>query len=288
MKTKQRGSGWSIKLVFNLYKLFGYKFIYYLMYPVTFFYFLFAGNVKDSLRVYYKHLNIKLTPKRYYEHLRIFALMMVDRFITKVDPKSYTYLYDDGDTPINIFSNSTILLQSHFGGWASSSNVSRTTNKIHIVMQEALMDSIKEIEESLDVKTNISVIDLNSGTLSVSIQIANAFMNNEVVAIMGDRASNVKATISTQFLGEEANFNKNPFQIAYKMNKPILVYFVIYLDIQKYKFEYMRIDVDIYKSEDQAIREALEKYVKMYEDVIKRYPNQWLNFYDFWEKEPRI
>ena len=51
MTTKQRGSGWSIKLAFNLYKLFGYKFIYIIMYPVTFFYFIFASNVKESLKI---------------------------------------------------------------------------------------------------------------------------------------------------------------------------------------------------------------------------------------------
>ena len=260
MKTKQRGSGWSIKLVFNLYKLFGYKFIYYLMYPVTFFYFIFATNVKESLKIYYKHLGIELTSRRYYEHLRIFAITMVDRFITKVDPKSYTYLYDDGDTPLTVFNKSTILLQSHFGGWASSSNVSRTSNKIHIVMQEALMDSIKDIEESIDIKTNVSIIDLNSGALSVSIQIANALMNDEIVAMMGDRASNKKAIISAEFLGQEAYFNKNPFQIAYKMNKPIMVYFVLYLEMQRYKFEYLKIDLDQNKSEEESIKEGLQKY----------------------------
>ena len=57
MSAKQRGSGWSIKLVFNLYKLFGYNFIYYLMYPVSFFYFLFAKNVRIALKDYYKNLD---------------------------------------------------------------------------------------------------------------------------------------------------------------------------------------------------------------------------------------
>ena len=107
-------------------------------------------------------------------------------------------------------------------------------------------------------------------------------MADEVVAIMGDRASNDKAVIKAKFLGEEASFNKNPFQIAYKMNKPILVYFVLFTGMQKYKIEYIKIDLDQEKSESQAIQEALELYVKKYEDVIRRYPNQWLNFFDFW------
>lgn len=281
-KTKQRGSGWSVKLVFSLYDLFGYKFIYYLMYPVSFFYFLASPNVRKILKKYYKHLDIELTNALYYEHIRIFAVTMIDRFVTKMDPKSYEFIYDDPDTPLEIFEHSTILIQSHFGGWASSSSVSRTTNKINVVMQETLMDSIKAIEEPMGIQSNISVIDLNQGAIGVSIAIANALMADEVVAIMGDRASNDKSVIKTNFLGEEASFNKNPFQIAYRMSKPILVYFVIYIGIQKYKIEYIKIDIDKEKSESEAIEEALRLYVEKYEDVIKRYPNQWLNFFDFW------
>ena len=252
------------------------------MYPVTFFYFLVASNVRESLKIYYAHLDVKFTNAVYYNHLRTFAVTMVDRFITKMDATSYEFIYDDPDTPLEIFKHSTVLIQSHFGGWASSSNVSRTTNKIHVVMQESLMDSIKTIEKAMLIQSNISVIDLNQGTISVSISIANALMADEVVAIMGDRASNDKSVIKTKFLGEVASFNKNPFQIAYKMSKPILVYFVLYTGMQKYKIEFIKIDMDKEKSEAEAIKEALEQYVAKYEDIIKRYPNQWLNFFDFW------
>jgi len=286
MQTKQRGSGWSIKLVFNLYKLFGYKFIYYLMYPVTFFYFIFASNVKESLRIYYKHLNIEFTNWVYYEHLRIFAITMVDRFITKADPTSYTFVYDDPTRPLEIFKHATILVLSHFGGWAASSNSSRTQNRMNIVMQEVLKGDIKEIEESLGYKETINVIDINRGPIAVSIAIANALMNDEVVAIMGDRASNPNATIAVDFLGQKAYFNKNPFQIAYKMKKPLVIYFIILVGMQKYKVEFYEISVDHNKSEESAIKEAVSFYVTQFENVVKRYPNQWLNFYDFW-KEPK-
>ena len=248
-QTKQRGSGWSIKLVFNLYRLFGYKFIYYLMYPVTLFYFFVSSNVKSSLKIYYKHLGIPFTNSLYYEHLRIFAVMMVDRFITKVDPQSYEIVYDDSETPLKMFKSATILVQSHFGGWASSSNISRTKNTINIVMQEALMDSIKSIEESLGIKSNISIIDLNQGPIAVTIAIANALMEDEVVGMMGDRASSDKANIKTEFLGSSAHFNKNPFQIAYKMNTPILIYFALYIGMQKYKIEHIQITMNQDKTE---------------------------------------
>ncbi|MCD6173260.1 MAG: lysophospholipid acyltransferase family protein [Sulfurimonas sp.] len=257
------------------------------MYPVTFFYFIFAKNVKESLKIYYKHLDIKFTNAIYYEHLRIFAITMVDRFITKVDSKSYTFICDD-DKLLKILSNATILVQSHFGGWASSANVSKTENKVNIVMQEVLMDSIKSIEKSIEIKENVNIIDLSSGGISVSLQIANALNNNEIVGIMGDRAANKNSTIAIDFLGEKANFNKNPFQIAYKMDKPVLIYFVIYLDIRLYKIDFIEIEIDKSKNKDEAIREAIGIYVKKYEDIVLKYSNQWLNFYDFWDKDESI
>jgi len=284
MQTKQRGSGWSIKLVFNLYKLFGYKFIYYLMYPVTFFYFIFATNVKEALRIYYKQIGLEFNNWVYYEHLRVFAITMVDRFITKADPSSYTFIYDDPDRPLEIFEHATILVLSHFGGWAASSNSSRTKNRMNIVMKEALKGDIKEIEESLGYKETIKVIDINTGPIAVSIAIANALMNDEVVATMGDRASNPKANIAVEFFGKEAYFNKNPFQIAYKMRKPLVIYFVILTGMQKYKIEFYEVDIDYEEDENKAIRDAVEFYVKKYEEVLRKYPNQWLNFYDFWAK----
>ena len=254
------------------------------MYPVTFFYALISTNVREALNDYYAHFGVKLGFWQYFEHSRIFAVTMVDRFITKADPTSYKFVYDDPDRPLEIFSNATILLLSHFGGWAASSNVSRSTNTMNIVMQESMKDSIKTIEDSLDYKDTQKIIDLNRGPIAVSIAIANALMANEVVAIMGDRASNPNATIKCEFLGEEAQFNKNPFQIAYKMKIPMVAYFVMLTGFQTYKIEFVEIDVDYDKKADEAIKEAVEIYVKKYEELVKRHPNQWLNFYDFWKK----
>lgn len=285
MHTQQRGSGWSIALVFNLYKVFGYKFIYYLMYPVSFFYFLFASNVKNSLKIYYKNINIEFTNKLYFKHLHTFAVCMVDRFISKVDPKSYEFTFNNKKEATKILNEGTILLYSHFGGWAASSNLANTKNKLNIVMQEVLLEKIKKIENSLEIKNNINIIDLNQGMLKVSITIANALMNNEIVAMMADRTANNKAEIKTDFFNKKALFNKNPFQIAYKTNKPILIFFIALVGIRKYKIEYKIINMDKTKNENESIDIALKEYIKEYEKILTKYPNQWFNFYDFWENE---
>ncbi|HEY9189330.1 MAG TPA: lipid A biosynthesis acyltransferase [Sulfurovum sp.] len=282
---KQRGSGWSIKAALYVYKTLGYRFFYYLLYPITFFYFIVAKNARDGLKVYYAHLGVPFTNRRYYEHLRMFAVCMTDRFVAKVNPENYSFEYDNIEIPTKILESGTVLVYSHFGGWAASSSGAHVHNRINIVMQEAMLDGIKKIENDLERESNIHVIDLNQGTIAVSVQIANALLKEEVVAIMADRASNEKAEIEVLFLDEKARFNKNPFQVAYKVDKPILAYFIIWIGIQRYKVEYIRIDMDKNKPEEQAIEEALAIYVKKLEEIVKAYPNQWFNLYNFWEKK---
>jgi len=283
-KGKQRGSAWSINLAFSLYRIFGYKFLYILLYPIAFFYFFIADNVKDPLKIFYKKLGIKFTNKVYFHHLRIFAICLTDRFISKMDPDSYSFEYDDAEIPRKILESGSILVYSHFGGWASSSSGSRVKNTINVVMQEVMIDGIKQIEKELKYKSEINIIDLNQGSLSVSIQIANALLNEEVVAMMADRITNEKAVIEMPFLNEKAKFNKNPFQIAYKTDKPIVVYLIVLAGMQRYKVEYIVIHLDRSKTEIEAIEEACGIYVKKYEEIVKKHPEQWFNFFNFWKQ----
>lgn len=283
MKTKQRGSAWSIKLVFNLYKIFGYNFIYYLMYPITFFYFIFATNVKEALKKYYRNMGIEFNNYIYFTHLRYFAICMVDRFISKVSPQSYKFEYENKKELTEYLEKGIILLLSHYGGWATASNAPHVNKPINVVMQEVLLEGIKDIENSIEKQNHqVNIIDLNEGGISCSIKIAQALMNNEVVAIMADRANDEKYNKKMTFFNKSASFNKNPFQIAYKTKKPLLAFFISNIKKQTYFVNHLKIELDFSLNEQEAIEKAMNEYTNKFEKILKIYPNQWFNFYNFW------
>lgn len=284
MSTKQRGSGWSIKLVFTFYKLFGYTFIYYLMYPVTFFYFLVAKNVKEALKDYYQHIHHPFNHWIYFEHLRHFAITMCDRFVSKVDPEAYTFEIEDEAYLMAHLNSGGLLLLSHFGGWATAANCFSEL-KIHIVMQEALLASIKSIEESLGTKNHaLSIIDTAKGGVHVTMKIASALLANEIVAMMADRATDEKHKSPVTFFGQPANFNKNPFSIAYKTEKPLMGIAFIYLKPQCYRIEFIDIPLDKTAPEEQEIQSAMQTYADFFASVVQRAPQQWFNLYPFWKE----
>ncbi|WP_164970459.1 hypothetical protein [Arcobacter cloacae] len=57
------------------------------------------------------------------------------------------------------------------------------------------------------------------------------------------------------------------------------------MGIQEYKIELTIIYLDKTKEQEDAISLALSTYIQKYEEVIKKYPEQWFNFYNFWENK---
>lgn len=284
MSTKQRGSGWSIKLVFNSYRLFGYSFIYYLMYPVTFFYFLVASNVKASLSDYYQHINKPFNNFVYFHHLRHFAITMCDRFVSKASPQDYLFEVENEADLMQELNQGCIILLSHFGGWASAGNCFSDL-KINVVMQEVLLGEIKKIEDALPKSnTNLNIIDLSKGGISVPLEIAAALSRNEIVAMMGDRSTNVKSNQAISFFGQEANFNKNPFIIAYKTEKPLIGLTSIYQRPQCYKLQFTTIKMDKNNTQEDEVQKAMQAYGDFFASAVQNNPEQWFNFYYFWKE----
>lgn len=289
MVVKQRVGSVVIKFLFSLYKITGYKPVYYSLYGVVFYYFLFAHNVRDALKDYYGKIGRKFTAAVFFRHLFYYAVTMTDRFISKVNPELYSFSYGDGQREelLKELKDGSILLLSHYGGWATASNFFRADEVVmNVVMNEAMMKSVKQFEDLLDKKNkeHVKIIDLSKGGLASTIEIANALLNHEGVAMMGDRTYSEKNFYPVKFFGETAYFNKNPFQIAYKSKKPIVAVFVIYKEMNRYEIQYKKIEMDEMIPEEEAVDKAIKSYSLELMNLLSENPHQWFNFYKFWRK----
>jgi len=287
MSQKQRVGGFVVRTLYKIYQLLGYKFVYYSLYLVVAYYFLFAKNVKISLKLYYSRLGIPFSYKNYFRHLFNYAVATSDRFISKSDPQLYTFHNQNRPQLLKEIEEGSILLLNHFGGWATASNYFQYEGKkFHMVMNEAMLKSAKEFEEIIDKKNkeHINIIDLSNGMIQAYIEIANALLSNQSVALMGDRAISEKNEKKLDFFGEKANFNQNPFIIAHKTKKPIVIIFVILKEALQYEIVFKKIEPDISLSQEEAVDKAMDEYIEYLSDILKQYPLQWFNFYNFWEK----
>jgi len=286
MEMKQRVNGVVIRTLYKIYQLFGYNLVYFSLYFVVLYYFLFAANVKSALKDYYAHIGIEFSYKRYFKHLFHYAVTTTDRFIAKANPELFSFQYSDRRALIQEIKQGSILLLNHFGGWATASRCFKEDDVIiNVVMNEAMIAGAAAFEAILNKKNEDStkIINVSKGNIAATIDIACALTENESVALMGDRALDNKYLKAVEFFGQPANFNKNPFIIAYKAKKAIVSFFVILESKKRYAIKFKVITMDQSLTLDESIDKAMNQYVAFVSLQVSQNPLQWFNFYNFWD-----
>jgi predicted LPLAT superfamily acyltransferase len=105
----------------------------------------------------------------------------------------------------------------------------------------------------------------------------------------GDRFRDQAKTIETTFLGKKAEFPAGPFIMAAKFGVPVTFVFSVKEGSSHYHFFATEpIQLKRARTEEQtntAVNEILQRYIKEFEKMVIRYPEQWFNYYQFWKEE---
>ncbi len=105
--------------------------------------------------------------------------------------------------------------------------------------------------------------------------LSHALQQAQIVSMPGDRLFGSPRSITCSFLGAEAKFPLGPFALAQGRQVPALAVFVMKKGMKSYRIHVRRLQGET--------KEALCRcFVENLENVIRQYPTQWFNFYDFW------
>lgn len=117
-----------------------------------------------------------------------------------------------------------------------------------------------------------------------------ALRRNEIVAMLGDRIESQKARVFN-FFGRPTPFPIGVAILAMATDAPVLPVFVVMEKNRKYR-GIIEAPVSFHsghrESREEVIQQGMEKLIKIYEDYIGRYPDQWYNFFDYWKEEDNI
>jgi len=113
-----------------------------------------------------------------------------------------------------------------------------------------------------------------------------ALRRNEIVAMLGDRIESQR-TMVFNFFGRKTAFPIGVAMLAMATEAPVLPVFVVMERNRKYKGI---IESPIYfnpssrKDRETVIRGGMERLIKIFEGYIEKYPDQWYNFYSYWNE----
>jgi len=281
-----RGSPLGIKLIIALYKRFGYSGIKWLVWLVAFFYALLSHKKRSELDSYYNAVGLPATFGTYFHHIHAFSLNIFDRFvaneamqkklsITRINVEAFQTLHESGG----------MLVLSHHGNWAQSFKIFQTYDiKLNIIGDEAIDEGIQKLETQGDTNRRINIISMKEG-MQAMLDIVRAINNKEILIIMVDRGIQNNKTVEVDFLGRKTLLNSGGFEIARMRKTPILGCDVVRDGDEKLKVQFSNIILSNESDKAKIIPDLAQQYADFLEQVVREYPLQWFNFYEFWEKK---
>jgi len=109
-----------------------------------------------------------------------------------------------------------------------------------------------------------------------------AIDNNEIVSMPADRIVGSAKSVASCFMGAAARFPLGPLSIATIKGLDALAVNVVKVASKHYKVFVAPLSYDKKASRREQMQQLSNSYVAELETVVRQYPLQWFNFYDFW------
>lgn len=255
------------------------------------FYLIVNYKATHNIYIYFRkrqHFSIlKSTVSTYINHF-LFGRTLIDKFAFFAGRKKEFQVNINGNEHfVELDRNKNcgaILLQSHIGSSEIAGYVfSESSKTINAIIFGGESPVYQEYRSKLLSGHNVRLISVTDGFSHV-FEVNNALRNNDFVSMAGDRTYEGSKNIILDFLGAKAEFPIGPFQLATKLNVPVLAFFVMQNGYKKYCCHVCKVDVSDLESTDSKTRtdHLAKQYALVLEQMIKQYPLQWYNFHKFW------
>ena len=256
------------------------------------FYMLFARKGYLSIYHYFrKHFcysPLKAFLKTYHNHF-VFGQCMLDRFAVYAGRKNFFRLKFTGNEEFYRLLDEEkgfIIASSHVGNFELSGYLLKQDKKrINALVFGGETKEVMENRLKLLNMNNISVIPV-FGDMSHIYTVNDALSSGEIVSMPCDRNFGSAKTVECNFLSGKADFPVGAFVLAAIFNVPVVAIFVMKESVSDYHVYVKSISLNnsIKMSKQEKIESLGHEFVKELENIVKLYPEQWFNFYEFWKE----
>ncbi|MBL4745658.1 MAG: lipid A biosynthesis acyltransferase [Flavobacteriaceae bacterium] len=282
---KSKGTPLGYKIFIFIIRKIGIKSAYFVLYFVAFYYLLFSREGTQASYLYFRkrrkqtwgHAILSV-----YKTNFVFGQTIIDKVAIRSGLKNKFSFKSKGNEIIeNLLKEKKggILISAHIGNFELSDfffTEVDSFSQVCIVTTDNEHAAIKkQINKSNKPSTTRFIIIKDD--FSHIFEINNALKNNNLICFTGDRYMEGSKTVSGEFLHKEASFPAGPFMLGARLQVPVLFVYVMKHSSQNYRLYAERAT---FKHRDT--KGLLTSYIKSMESVLKKYPYQWFNFFDFW------
>lgn len=285
---KTDGQPWMQRSLIAMFRVLPLWLLYGVMALVVPFYMLFN---KKGYQVMYHFFRERMGYGRwksfwsvYANHFR-FGQIILDRFGVYAG-KKYRFwtegqeLMDELETHPEGF----VLLSSHVGNYEIAGySLKPKSKKFNALIFAGETATVMENRQRILSQNNMSMIPVKED-LSHLFALNAALDNGEMVSMPADRIFGSQKSVECQFFGAKANFPLGAFAMAVQKEVPVLAVFVMKEGMKKYHAYVKEIACDRQASRREQMAQLAQSFASCLEAIVRRYPTQWFNYFDFWEQ----
>lgn len=259
--------------------------VYYAAVALTVpFYMLFGSSFRPSYGFYRRRLGlgaVRALWLAYKNHYR-FGTVMIDRFACYAGRKFRMEIENyEAYAALDAAPGPFIMLSAHVGGYEIA-GYSLTANKpINALVYMGETETVMKNREIQFGRTRIRMVPL-AADMSHLYALHAAMERGEIVSMPADRSLGSEKTVTCRFFGATARFPLGAFATTATYRAPVLQVFVMKEGTHRYRTFVLPIHAtgDTRKA---RIESLAQQYADNIERVVRCYPEQWFNFYDFWQ-----
>lgn len=284
---KSKGTVFGYKIfVFFIQKV-GIQSAYFILYFVAGFYFFFLKKSNQAIFYYFnqrlgypKFKSRQMVFKSYYT----FGQTIIDKISISAGRRNkFTYEFDGVEIlkKLLVERKGGVLISAHIGNFEIAEYFFAEIDldfQINLVTTNLEHTAIKNYLDSLSKKSNIKFIIIKDDLAHI-FEINAALARNELVCFTGDRYFEGVKSLKHNFLNKEAQFPAGPFLIASRLKVPVV--FVYVMKEPKLHYHLYAREAIVKHRDEKGI---LQAYVASVETMVKKYPLQWFNYFDFWNE----
>jgi predicted LPLAT superfamily acyltransferase len=254
------------------------------------FYMLFSRKGYRSIYSYFRkrqgYSSLRAFLSTYRNHF-LFGQVILDRFAIFSGRTDYQVDIENDKQVADWFKGDKgfILLSSHVGNFEICGYLLKQETKcIYALIYGGEGEMINQRRQRVMEQNHVSLIKVSDDFSHVFV-IGSALQHHDVVSMPADRLLGSTKSVTCPFLNGMAEFPLGPFTLAARFNVPILTAFAMKTGAKKYKvMTSMMNDGTAEETEETKPREEqlARQFAARLEEVMKAYPLQWFNFYEFW------
>ncbi|BDV41280.1 acyltransferase [Geotalea uraniireducens] len=178
-----------------------------------------------------------------------------------------------------------IIISPHLGNWELGGlGLADRGYPVNVMTFREPDERVNALREQVRKERGIGFIYVDRDETSplAVIEAVNALRRNEVVALLGDRDGS-SHTMELDFFGRPAAIPVGAAYLALATGAPVLPVFV---PLEQGRYATI-MEEPVYFTGNhgqhrQAIRTGMERILRLFEKYIRDYPDQWYNFFAYW------